>query len=410
MTSARDTVLAGLDTVRADLEDLYRDLHAHPELAFAEHRTAAEVARRVEAAGYEVTTGVGRTGVVGVLRNGFGPTVLLRADMDALPVREQTGLPYASQVDGVMHACGHDMHTVCLIGALDLLARARGSWSGTILAVFQPAEELALGAAAMVDDGLFERFGAPDITLGQHLAPIAAGWVGCHAGPAFAATDTLNVRLNGRGGHGSRPETTVDPIVMAASTVLKLQTVVSREVAAKDSAVVTVGTIHAGTKDNIIPDFAELSLNVRTFDEHVRQRVLAAITRIVNGEAAAAGAPKDPEITVDSAFPALVNDVAAMARTEAALRETFETVIDPGPVTGSEDFGHFGTQSGAPVCYWLFGGMEPAAFVKAFTEGTFERDIPSNHSPHFAPLPQPTLDCGVRALVTAALTWLHPVS
>ncbi|WP_211767496.1 amidohydrolase [Kutzneria sp. CA-103260] len=410
MTSARASVMKGLDDVRPGLEDLYRELHAHPELAFEEHRTAAEVARRAAAAGCEVTAGVGRTGVVALLRNGSGPTVLLRADMDALPVQEQTDLPYRSTVDGVMHACGHDMHTVCLLGALDLLARGRDQWSGTVLAVFQPAEEMAAGAKAMVDDGLYERFGRPDVTLGQHLAPIPAGWLGCHPGPAFAATDSIDVRLHGKGGHGSRPETTVDPVVMAASTVLRLQTVVSREVAAKESVVVTVGSIHGGTKDNIIPDHVDLALNVRTFDVQVRDRVLAAIERIIRGEATAAGAPREPELTFHSAFPVLVNDDAAMARTKAALDEAFPMIIDPGPVTGSEDFGHFGTAAGVPTVYWLFGGEDQERFVTAYSGGTFERDIPSNHSPHFAPLLQPTLDGGVTALVTAALAWLGPGS
>ncbi|MFC7740586.1 amidohydrolase [Nocardiopsis composta] len=312
MTTEPSTVPARLGEIRDDLADLYRDLHAHPELSYAERRTAAEVARRAGAAGYEVATGVGRTGVVAVLRNGEGPTVLLRADMDALPVEEKTGLPYASTATGtaadgtetpVMHACGHDMHTVCLLGALDVLAAAADSWSGTVLAVFQPAEELATGAAAMVDDGLFERFGTPDVTLGQHVAPLPAGWVGCHAGPAFAATDSLRVRMFGRGGHGSRPETTVDPVVMAASTVMRLQTVVSREVAAGDAAVVTVGSLRAGTKENIIPDEAELQINVRSFDTRVRERVLEAITRIVKAEAAASGAEREPEITPFNAFP-----------------------------------------------------------------------------------------------------------
>ncbi|MFI9385005.1 amidohydrolase [Kutzneria sp. NPDC052558] len=410
MTSPRESVMKGLEDVRPGLEDLYRDLHAHPELAYEEHRTAAEIARRAEAAGFEVTAGVGRTGVVALLRNGSGPTVLLRADMDALPVQEQTDLPYRSTVDGVMHACGHDMHTVCLLGALDLLARGRDQWSGTVLAVFQPAEELASGAAAMVDDGLYERFGRPDVTLGQHLAPIPAGWLGCHPGPAFAATDTIDVRLHGKGGHGSRPETTVDPVVMAAATVLRLQTVVSREVAAKDSAVVTVGSIHGGTKDNIIPDHVDLALNVRTFDPQVRARVLAAIERIIRAEAAAADAPREPELTERSSFPVLVNDEAAMARTKAAFEQAFPMVIDPGPVTGSEDFGHFGTAAGVPTVYWLFGGEDQERFVTAYTGGTFERDIPSNHSPTFAPLVQPTLDGGVTALVTAALAWLGPAS
>lgn len=411
------TVLSGLADVRDDLADLYRDLHAHPELSFAEVRTAAEVARRLRSIGLDVTTGVGGTGVVGVLRNGTGPTVLLRADMDALPVAELTGLPYASTARGtdpsgddvpVMHACGHDMHVTCLLGALDLLFGARGTWSGTVLAVFQPAEELGGGAQAMLEDGLYERFGTPEVVLGQHVVPMPAGMVGGHPGPAFAASDSLRVRMFGKGGHGSRPETTIDPVVMAAATVLRLQTVVSREVAGGDTAVVTVGSLRAGTKDNVIPSEAELKVNIRSYTPQVRERVLAAVHRIIRAEAVASGAERDPEITVVDSFPVLVNDPAATERTHAAFRAALgaERVIDPGPVTGSEDFGMLGTAAGAPGCYWLLGGVDAAAFMAAEAAGTRDTDIPSNHSPYFAPLVQPTIDTGVSAMVSAALAWL----
>jgi hippurate hydrolase len=415
--SRLDALLTGLPDLRAGLHDLYQDLHAHPELSFAEHRTAAEIARRARTMGCEVTAGLGGTGVAAVVRNGEGPLVLLRADMDALPVREETGLPYASVVtatgpDGadvpVMHACGHDMHVVCLLGALELLAGGRQSWSGTVLAVFQPAEETAAGARAMVDDGLFERFGSPVVTLGQHVGPFPATWVGCHAGPALAATDGLKVRMSGRGGHGAFPERTVDPVVMAASTVLRLQTVVSREVAAGASAVLTIGSLHAGAKENIIPDEAEFTVNVRTFDPQVRRAVLDATARIVKAESLASGAPKEPEITELYSFPALVNDEAAMERTAAALRAAFGDgrVIDPGPVTGSEDFAHFGEASGAPTCFWLFGGLDETEFLEAFADPERARHIPANHSPHFAPLIEPTVGTGVTAMVAAALAWL----
>jgi amidohydrolase len=413
-------VLTGLADIRADLADLYRDLHAHPELSFAEVRTAKEVARRLTAIGLDVTTGVGRTGVVGVLRNGTGPTVLLRADMDALPVAERTGLPYASTARGidpngndvpVMHACGHDMHVTCLLGALELLAAARTTWTGTVLAVFQPAEEHGSGAEEMLNDGLFERFGKPDVALGQHVAPMPAGMAGGHPGPAFAASDSIAVRLFGRGGHGSRPETTIDPIVMAAATVLRLQTVVAREVAGGDTAVVTVGSLHAGTKDNVIPDDAELLLNIRSFTPVVRDRVLDAVRRIIRAEAAASGAERDPEITLTDSFPVLVNDAAATEQTMAALRDALgqDLVLDPGPVSGSEDFGMFATAAGIPSCYWLFGGVDAAAFFAAMEAGTRDRDIPSNHSPLFAPLLEPTIDTGVTAMAGAALGWLGKV-
>ncbi|MBR7673344.1 amidohydrolase [Streptomyces daliensis] len=406
-----------LGEIRSGLEELYKDLHSHPELSFAETRTASVVAGELERLGFQVRTGVGRTGVVGVLRNGEGPTVLLRADIDALPVREQTGLPYASASTGtdpdgkqvpVAHACGHDMHITCLLGALDLLAGDTDQWSGTLVGVFQPAEEVGGGARAMVDDGLFEEIGDPDVVLGQHVAPFPAGLLACHPGPALAASDGLRVRMFGKGAHGSRPESAVDPVVMGASTVLRLQTVVSREIAASDTAVLTVGAFHSGTKDNVIPDEAELLINIRTYTEDVRATVLAAVERIVKAEASAAGAAREPEITPVSAFPVLVNDEEAAARTVAALRGHFgeQAVLDPGPATASEDCGVLGTESGAPVCYWYVGGCDPEIYRAAEQSGTTPRDIPSNHSPFFAPLIQPTVDTGVRAMTVAALTWL----
>jgi amidohydrolase len=404
----------------AELVDVYRDLHAHPELSLAETRTAGIVAERLRALGYETAAGVGGTGVVGVLRNGDGPTALLRADMDALPVAEQTGLPYASEVRApdergrevpVMHACGHDVHVTCLLGAAAALSADLDSWRGTLLLVFQPAEEIGRGARAMVDDGLYDRFGRPDVVLGQHVSPLPAGVLGLCAGPAFAAADGLRLVLHGRGAHGSRPETSVDPIVMAAATVLRLQGIVSREVAAKETAVVTVGSLRAGDTSNIIPAEAELLLSVRTFDTAVRARVLAAVERVVRAEAAASGAPRDPEVVVEESFPTVVNDPAASAR----IRRGFETefgpgrVIDPGPVTGSEDVGLLATAAGVPCVYWLLGGADPALFDGARGIVDIERivqGLPSNHSPHFAPVVDPTLQCGVAALVCAARTWL----
>ncbi len=417
MSDRAPVVLSGLADLGTGLTDLYQDLHAHPELSFAEFRTAKEVARRLAALGADVATGLGGTGVVGVLRNGTGPSVYLRADMDALPVAEQTGLPYASTARGtnpegedvpVMHACGHDMHVTCLLGALELLAAGRTSWTGTLVGVFQPAEELGSGAQGMIDDGLFDRAGMPDVVLGQHVAPAPAGMAGAHAGPAFAATDSLRVHLYGRGGHGSRPETTIDPVVMAAATVMRLQTVVSREVAGVDTAVVTVGSMRAGTKENIIPDDAQLQINIRSYKPAVRDRVLAAVERIIRAEAAASGAVLEPDITITDSFPVLFNDPEATERTMAALRSTLgaDRVLDPGPVTGSEDFGLFATAAGVPGCYWLFGGSDPATWLAAEQAGTLDQDVPSNHSPFFAPLPQPTIDTGVSALVGAALEWL----
>src|SRR6185437_14786052 len=287
-------VLANLDGLLPELESAYKDLHSHPELSMQENRTARIVADRLRAAGYEVTTGIGKTGVVGLLRNGDGPTIMLRADMDALPVKEATGLSYASRATAtdaegktvpVMHACGHDMHVTWLIGAADLFARTRDAWRGTLMPVFQPAEETAAGAQAMIDDGLFKRFPKPDAVLGQHVMVGSSGVLSSRAGVVTSAGDSLQIRMFGRGAHGSMPQASIDPVVMAAATVLRLQTIVSREISPMEAAVVTVGSLQAGTKENVIPDEAVIKLNARTFDEGVRGRVLAAITRIVNAEA-----------------------------------------------------------------------------------------------------------------------------
>jgi len=402
------------------LDELYRDLHRHPELAFAEHRTAGIVATELRRLGFEVTEGLGGTGVVGLLANGHGPTVLLRADMDALPVVERTGLAYASTartVDasgaevGVMHACGHDVHTTCLLGAARELAAERGSWTGTLLCLFQPAEEIGAGARAMLDDGLYDRFPCPSVVLGQHVAPLPAGVLAVEPGSAYAASDTLRVTLYGHGAHASRPQSAVDPVVMAAATILRLQTIVAREVDPTDVAVVTVGAVQAGTVANVIPDRAELQVSVRTFSDDVRTRVLTAIERIVQAEADAAGAPRPPDLQVVRSFPAVHNDPEAVERTRPALASVSAAVVSPGPVTGSEDVGLLARAVDAPCVYWLLGGADPelfeglddAAAMRARVE-----ELPSNHSPHFAPVIEPTLTVGVRALVAAARAWLAP--
>ena len=421
MTSTSASTPAGGSRVPSGLGDVYRDLHAHPELAFAETRTAAIVAAWLTRCGYDVTTGVGGTGVVGVLPNGTGPTALLRADMDGLPVRERTGLAYASTSSGldetgaevpVMHACGHDVHVTCLLGAAERLAAERATWAGTLLVVFQPAEETAAGARAMLDDDLFARFGRPDVVLGQHVAPLPVGVIGLRSGPAFAATDSLRITMYGRGAHASRPEASVDPVVMAAATVLRLQGVVAREVAGTQTVVLTVGALRSGTTANVIPDDAELLINVRTYDDDVRARVLAAITRIVRAEAAASGAPREPEIEIFLTAPAVVNDPGAVARTEVALAGV-ATVVDPGLVTGSEDVGLLATAAGAPCVFWLLGGADPAEFAAATSFADLAAragELPSNHSPLYAPVIEPTLTVGVAALVAAAREWLPPAT
>jgi len=414
--SSSDAVLRTLDGLLPDLEALYKDVHSHPELSMQETRTAGIAADRLRASGYAVTTAVGKTGVVGLLRNGDGPTVMLRADMDALTVEEGTGLSYASRVTAtdregkvvpVGHMCGHDMHVTWLAGATKLLADARTTWRGTVLAVFQPAEETAEGAQAMIDDGLFKRFPKPDVVLGQHVMLGPAGTVAGRRGAITSAADSLQIRLFGRGAHGSMPQASIDPVVMAAATVLRLQTIVSREVAAAEAAVVTVGALQAGTKENVIPDEAVITLNVRTFDEGVRTRVLTAITRIVNAEAEASGAPRKPEITTLDHYPLNVNDGEATMRVVDAFRQHFgaERVRQTGAAPASEDFGSFGAEWHVPSVFWFVGGTDPDVYAKA-KEANRLNELPVNHSPKFAPVIHPTLRTGVEALIVATRAWL----
>lgn len=409
-------ILENLKGLTSELESVYKDIHSHPELSLQENRTACMAADHLRAAGFEVTTGVGKTGVVGLLRNGDGPTIMLRADMDGLPVKEATGLPYASgatAIDSegktvpVMHACGHDMHVTWLIGAAVLFAQARDAWRGTLMPVFQPAEETAQGAQAMIDDGLFKRFPKPDAVLGQHVMVGPAGVLSSRAGVVTSAGDSLQIRIFGRGAHGSMPQASIDPVIMAAATVLRLQTIVSREIAATDAAVVTIGSLQAGTKENVIPDEAVIKLNVRTFDEGVRKRVLGAIERIVNAEAEASGAPKKPEITPLDRYPLVQNDSKAAMRVRDAFRRYFADgrVQETAPTTASEDFGSFGAEWGAPSVFWFVGGTDDGVYAKAKQEGTIG-DIPTNHNPRFAPVIHPTLETGVEALVVAAHAWL----
>jgi amidohydrolase len=400
----------------SELEGKYKDIHAHPELSMQEHRTAGIAAAWLRQQGYEVTEGVGGTGVVGLLRNGDGATVLLRADMDALPMQESTGLPYASRESGtdrfgqataIAHACGHDMHVAWLMGATRLLAENRQTWNGTVMAVFQPGEETGQGARAMIADGMVTRFPKPDVILGQHVMPLRAGQIGWRTGTMLSAGDSWEVTLFGRGAHGSMPQKSVDPVVMAAAAVLRLQTVVSREVAMTDSAVVTVGTLRAGMNENVIPDRALLRLNVRTFTAQVRARVLAAIRRIMEAEAAASGAPQPPAYTVLSEFPLTRNDEAATRKVVAALERHFGTarVHEIDPATASEDFGLFGAAWNVPAVFWVVGGIDPDRYTAAEQAGTLD-EIPANHAPDFAPVLHPTLRTGVEAMLTAAGAWL----
>jgi amidohydrolase len=417
---AQGAPLEPSDALLTRLEAVYKDIHANPELSMQEQRTAQIVADWLKSAGYEVTTGVGGTGVIGILRNGAGPTVLLRADMDGLPVIESTGLTYASratgvdrfgQATGIAHVCGHDMHVAWLMGATRTFVDNKTAWKGTLVAVFQPGEETAQGADAMIRDGLAERVPKPDIVLGQHVIPAPAGAIAWRSGTAMAMADSWEVKLFGRGAHGSQPQKSIDPVVMAASTVMRLQGIVSREVAMVDSAVVTVGALQAGTNDNVIPDQALLRLNVRTFRQEVRKRVLAAIRRIVDAEAAASGAPRPPEYSVLGRFEAVVNDDKATRAIVEAFERRFgaNRVIEQGePASASEDFSAFGPALGAPSVYWFVGGADPDIFAAAEKAGTVD-DLPSNHAPNFAPVIHPTLRTGVQTLLTAAGVWLGPV-
>jgi amidohydrolase len=413
-----DHLIACSDPMRSELTRFYQDLHRNPELSFQEEHTAAKAAGRLRDEGYTVATVIGRTGVVGILENGAGPTVMLRADMDALPVREHTGLAYASCATGVdpdglavdvMHACAHDMHVTCLSAAAALMARNRDRWAGRLMMIFQPAEEIGAGARAMIDDNLFERFGKPDVVLSQHVTPEAAGTLSYRGGVTMAAADSFEIRMFGRGAHGSRPQASVDPVVMAASLVLRLQTIVSREVAPSEQVVVTVGSIHSGTKENIIPDSASLKLNVRSFSPEVRARVLDAIHRIANAEAAASDAPRAPEFRPLNSFPIMTNHPGATAQVATALIDRFgsEMVTERALVQASEDFGEFGVAAGVPSVMWYVGGSDPNLLEAARREGRLDQ-LPGNHSPLFAPLIEPTMSVGIEALLTTSLAWLAP--
>jgi hippurate hydrolase len=389
-------------------EALYLDLHQHPELSKHEVETAAKLANEIRQLGYEVTTGVGGTGVVGILKNGAGPTVMLRTELDALPVTENTGLPFASTVRtkddsgmevGVAHACGHDIHMAAWIGTARIMAGDRTKWRGTLVLIGQPAEELVSGARAMIADGLLTRFPRPDYALAVHDdARLPAGIVGYHAGPILTNADALTITIFGRGGHGARPEATVDPIVIAARTVVALQTIVSRETSPFDPAVITVGSIHGGTKNNIIPDEVRLQLTVRSFTDPVRQHLLSAISRIVKAEAEAAGAPREPLIERGPPTQALVNDTALTRRVSTVLiREFGARAKDTPPEMASEDFAEF-QLAGIPTLMLRVGAVEQAKYDAAMRSGT---PLPSLHSSQFAPDREPTIKAAMLAEVLA---------
>jgi amidohydrolase len=410
-------VLADLQATSRWQERVYKQIHAHPELSFQETKTAALAASKLTELGYEVLEGIGRTGVVGILHNGQGRAVLARADMDALPVKENTGLPYASSLTAtddegetvsVAHACGHDAHVTCLLGAAELLANARRSWGGTFIALFQPAEEVAGGAKAMVANGLRERIPKPDVAFAQHVLAYPAGMIGTQTGPVLSAGDSIRITLHGKGSHGSMPHNSVDPVVLAALVVVRLQTIVSRETKPGKFAVLTVGSSVAGSKSNIIADRAVLLVNLRTYDMAVRQRMIDSIERMVRSECEASDSPHPPEFEYYDQYPLTDNDPEVTEKIASAFRTHFraETVFDLGRVTASEDFSHIPDALGTPYTYWGVGCIDPEKYERAVKAARVEQDIPVNHSEFFAPVIEPTLSTGTQALVVAVLTYL----
>ena len=407
---------AEVDAVYPDVEALYVDLHQHPELAFQETRTAATLAARLKALGFEVTTGVGRTGIVAVMRNGPGRTVMLRTELDALPIEEKTGLPFASRVvvkdatgqsTPVMHACGHDLHMAAWAGTARLMAEHRNQWGGTLVMVGQPAEEGSAGASAMLEDGLFTRFPRPEFALALHDDDtMTAGTIGYHPGLFRAMSDRVTITVYGRGGHAAMPHNTVDPVVLASRIVLTLQTVVSRENNPIDPVVVTVGSIHGGTQGNIVPDEVRLELSVRTLTPEVRTRTLAAIRRIAKGEADAAGAPRAPLVAAPAvARPPVVNDPPLTLRLAGALKKALgdSSVVEMPAKMTSEDFAEYGV-AGVPSVLLHIGAVDPLKLAEAGRSGV---PVPAPHSPAWAPEREPTLKGAIRAETTALLELLR---
>lgn len=411
-----DELRAEVAAAMPALVELYQDLHANPELSFEEHETARKLAARVRALGFEVTEGVGRTGVVAVMKNGAGPTVMLRADMDGLPVVEQTGLPYASKrrataasgvETGVMHACGHDTHMTAWIGAAQLLAAKRDQWSGTLVMILQPAEEIGEGALAMIEDGLYTRFPKPEYVLAFHdAAQFPAGHIGYSRGFALANVDSVDIVVPGVGGHGAYPHTTKDPIVIASSIVTRLQTLVSRELNPTEPAVVTVGSFQAGAKHNIIPDEARLQLTVRSYADETRDHLLKGIARIARAEALAAGMPEDklPKVTVQEPYtPATYNTIPFTERVMAGLSQRFEgRVMETPAVMGGEDFSQFyraDRENVQSLIFWV-GGVPQDKWERA-QRGEIE--LPSLHSPFWAPDAPKVIATATEALVAATL-------
>jgi amidohydrolase len=396
-----------VDGVYPVAHELYIDIHEHPELSSHEVQTAAKLAEHLRSIGYEATEHVGGTGIVALMKNGPGPTVMLRTELDALPVEEKTGLPYASKVHAkddvghdvpVMHACGHDLHMAAIIGTAEIMAHSKDTWHGTLMLIGQPAEETVGGATGMIAAGLFTRFPKPDVIAALHVGnELPAGKVGIIPGVYNTNADSLKITIFGKGGHGSAPNTAIDPIVIAARTILAFQTIVSREVKPGELAVITVGYINAGTKNNIIPDHAEMGLTVRTRNTDVRRQVLAAIDRVTKAEAEAANAPRAPEIDHYEGADLVYNDPALAMRMKGVLEAALgkNNVVMEEPITASEDFSYF-VEQGIPGFYFSLGGADPQQFAEAKATGTL---LPSNHSPLFAPDVDPALHTAIKSEV-----------
>jgi len=410
--AARARVEQVLSRDLSRLDALYMDIHRHPELAFQEKATAAKLAREMKAAGFTVSEGVGGTGIVAVLKNGAGPTVLVRTELDALPMAERTGLPYASSAvttwqgreTPVAHSCGHDIHMAAWVGAARALAALKNEWSGTLIFVGQPAEETTSGAQAMLEDDFVRRFGKPDYAFALHVSPAPAGTVLYRSGPMSSTSDSLEIVFHGRGGHGSAPAATIDPVLMAASFTVDVQSVISREKAPEAFGVVTVGAIVAGDAGNVIPDEAVVRGTIRSQDDAVRAKLLAGIRRTAQAVSDMAGAPA-ATVTIAAGGKMVVNDPALSERTEAVFKQAFGKGAQPFPIimSGSEDFSEF-VNLGVPSVYFLIGGLEPAFFANAIKAG----HLPINHSPDFAPEPEPTIATGATAMALAVMNVARP--
>lgn len=401
-------------------EEIYKDIHRNPELGTYESRTSEIARKHIERIGFEITSRIGGHGVIGVFRNGPGRSVMLRADMDALPIRERTGLAYASQsifkdTDGterpVMHACGHDMHVTTLMATVELLVNARQAWSGTLTCIFQPNEENGAGAKAMVDDGLTKYAPKPDIVLAQHVDHRRNGNIAIRSGPCESAADSFLVTVFGKGGHGSKPENCIDPIVMACHMIVRLQTIVSRLVAPQDEVVLTCGSFHGGDAHNVIPDTVKFRVNLRTYSDTVRAKALKAIRDIINAEAMAVSAPKEPLIDRTHEYPLASNDPHCTEQLRALFVAHFgpSHVEEMEKLAGSEDFPNLALAYGAPYVIWFWGATAVDNYDKAEAEGTLS-SLPQIHSAEFAPSVRPTLETGLRAMSLAALSYLIPQS